>query len=480
MGLLRWYLRNELKALMDKGVRIQVIGDRTLFAKDIQELIAETEEKTKNNTTITVVLALSYGSRDEIVRTFKKLAQKGSLSFWGGSSRGLKNGKKKGYGPWSNRIHWMQYGGSNVQDLVQKSLLLKPQLAVIKDSRLYKDLKEGLSDVIEEMLERTQFTRPTTLEDVLEQDRLVRRETKDAYSLAEGAIHTKNISKLCKINGMPAVGITDTSNLFGALEIAMACAEQGVQPIIGSQSEEGYLNLLKLERERAVQLLKTFQEIFKDRLYIELMRHGLADQKRLEPQFLELALEHSIPLVATNDVFFDKPDMFEAHDALLCVAEGSYVSQDVRPIKNVGAQAMETVILERKTNGPYKTLSDLAARLDPRAVNKRQLENLVAAGALDSIHKNRQQTFMAIDMILAQAQLTRQEKQNKQALLFGGGKGEDADGVYEVAFFSETYAQIRDKLIPGKAVFVSAALRADGEGYRLTGQGIKDYFGELL
>ena len=36
-------------------------------------------------------------------------------------------------------------GGSNVQDLVQKSLLLKPQLAVIKDSRLYKDLKEGLS-----------------------------------------------------------------------------------------------------------------------------------------------------------------------------------------------------------------------------------------------------------------------------------------------------------------------------------------------
>ncbi len=244
--------------------------------------------------------------------------------------------------------------------------------------------------------------------------------------------------------------------------------------------------------------------------------------------------------------------------------EGNAVRYALAAIKNVGAQAMETVILERKTNGPYKTLSDLAARLDPRAVNKRQLENLVAAGALDSIHKNRQQTFMAIDMILAQAQLTRQEKQNKQALLFGGGKGEgkttaitvpscdewnmleklqkefdalgfylsahpldmyrdvlanlgltksqnllgkasstqtnvnlagiilskqertsktgqkfafvslsDADGVYEVAFFSETYAQIRDKLIPGKAVFVSAALRADGEGYRLTGQGLE-------
>jgi DNA polymerase-3 subunit alpha len=216
-----------------------------------------------------------------------------------------------------------------------------------------------------------------------------------AYSLAEGAIHTKNISKLCKSNGMPAIGITDTGNLFGALEIAMACAEDSIQPIIGcqinllfadktpvapivllGQNEKGYLNLLKLvshsylrsegnegpyltlaelsekadglialtgghlgpigrlllaqEREKAVYLLKFFQEIFKDRLYVELMRHGIAEQKRLEPQFLELAFEYGIPLVATNDVFFDKPDMFEAHDALLCVAEGSYVSQDVR------------------------------------------------------------------------------------------------------------------------------------------------------
>ena len=76
MGLLRWYLRNELKQLMENGVRIQIIGDRTLFAKDIQDLIFETEEKTKNNTAITVVLALSYGSRDEITRAFKRLAQK--------------------------------------------------------------------------------------------------------------------------------------------------------------------------------------------------------------------------------------------------------------------------------------------------------------------------------------------------------------------------------------------------------------------
>ncbi len=76
MGLLRLYLRNELRSLMTNGVRIQVIGDRTLFASDIQELIKDTEEKTKNNTAITVVLALSYGSRDEMVRAFKRLSNK--------------------------------------------------------------------------------------------------------------------------------------------------------------------------------------------------------------------------------------------------------------------------------------------------------------------------------------------------------------------------------------------------------------------
>ncbi len=76
MGLLRLYLRNELKALMSNDVRIQVIGDRTLFAPDIQELIKDVEEKTKNNKAITVVLALSYGSRDEMVRAFKRLSSK--------------------------------------------------------------------------------------------------------------------------------------------------------------------------------------------------------------------------------------------------------------------------------------------------------------------------------------------------------------------------------------------------------------------
>src|SRR3984885_3503214 len=56
-----------------------------------------------------------------------------------------------------------------------------------------------------------------------------------AYSLSAGAIKIKELLGLCKANKMPAVAITDTGNLFGALEFATACAEAGVQPIIGCE-----------------------------------------------------------------------------------------------------------------------------------------------------------------------------------------------------------------------------------------------------
>ena len=56
-----------------------------------------------------------------------------------------------------------------------------------------------------------------------------------AYSLSEGAIKVKDLIKLCKKEKMPAVAITDTGNLFGALEFATASADEGIQPIIGAQ-----------------------------------------------------------------------------------------------------------------------------------------------------------------------------------------------------------------------------------------------------
>src|SRR5256885_4230450 len=56
-----------------------------------------------------------------------------------------------------------------------------------------------------------------------------------AYSLSAGAIKVKELVGLCRGEAMPAVAITDTGNLFGALEFAIACAEAGVQPIIGCE-----------------------------------------------------------------------------------------------------------------------------------------------------------------------------------------------------------------------------------------------------
>src|SRR5829696_10476403 len=57
--------------------------------------------------------------------------------------------------------------------------------------------------------------------------------THSAYSLSAGAIRTKELVQLCRAEAMPAVAITDSGNLFGALEFAIACAEAGIQPIIG-------------------------------------------------------------------------------------------------------------------------------------------------------------------------------------------------------------------------------------------------------
>ena len=56
-----------------------------------------------------------------------------------------------------------------------------------------------------------------------------------AYSLSEGALRVKDMIELCQRHRMPAVGITDTNNLFGALELSLVSRSAGVQPVIGVQ-----------------------------------------------------------------------------------------------------------------------------------------------------------------------------------------------------------------------------------------------------
>jgi len=235
-----------------------------------------------------------------------------------------------------------------------------------------------------------------------------------AYSLSEGAIPVKQLVSLCSEMNMPAVAVTDTNNLFGALEFSSTAAASGVQPIIGClmainvadntvideqpsgpsvainnqhlklqslvllvQNEAGYLNLLKclsnayLDQEdvsdphidlefleshsdglivlsggpigpigqlllnsqfdAAGKLTERLKAAFPGRFYMEIMRHGMEQDKTTENHFLDLAYNRDIPIVATNDVFFSTPDMYEAHDALLCIAAGAFVSQDDRP-----------------------------------------------------------------------------------------------------------------------------------------------------
>ncbi len=70
--------------------------------------------------------------------------------------------------------------------------------------------------------------------------------------------------------------------------------------------------------------------VFGDRFYVELQRHGLAIQAAAEPDLVAFAYEHDLPLVATNDVYFATENLYSAHEALLCIADGSFVGQDER------------------------------------------------------------------------------------------------------------------------------------------------------
>jgi DNA polymerase-3 subunit alpha len=86
------------------------------------------------------------------------------------------------------------------------------------------------------------------------------------------------------------------------------------------------------QRPAAQALMDRLKSMFNDRLYVELQRHpgdkGLPEAERVtERGFVEMAYAMELPLVATNDVYFPKEEMYEAHDALICIAEGAYVDQ---------------------------------------------------------------------------------------------------------------------------------------------------------
>jgi DNA polymerase-3 subunit alpha len=120
------------------------------------------------------------------------------------------------------------------------------------------------------------------------------------------------------------------------------------------------------------------------------------------------------------------PDV-NASEAAFDVADGA-VRYALGALKGVGEKAMEELVAERMKK-PFESLEDFAARIDPRVLNRRQLESLASAGALDSLNPDRAAVHAGAETILAHAASAHQEKTSGQGGLFGGGGDEPAEVV---------------------------------------------------
>jgi DNA polymerase-3 subunit alpha len=99
--------------------------------------------------------------------------------------------------------------------------------------------------------------------------------------------------------------------------------------------------------------------------------------------------------------------------------EGNTIHYALCALKGVGRQAVEAIV-EARGGRPFTDLADFAGRINPRAINKRVLESLAAAGAFDALEPNRARAFAAVDTMLAVAQRAHDAASVGQSELFGG------------------------------------------------------------
>jgi len=102
-------------------------------------------------------------------------------------------------------------------------------------------------------------------------------------------------------------------------------------------------------------------------------------------------------------------------------ANGLGVRYALGALKGVGEKAMEALVEEREASGPFQSLDDFAERIDPRLLNRRQIESLAAAGAFDNLAGDRAAVFAATETILAHAASAANQRESGQHGLFGGG-----------------------------------------------------------
>ena len=213
------------------------------------------------------------------------------------------------------------------------------------------------------------------------------------YSICEGALKIEDLKEYCKKNKIQSIGLSDTYNLSGALEFSENISSVGTQPIIGSQiqfkfkniygvipliakNSKGYQNIIELSSkaylqnydndephcsiddlmkchegiillsgsinnligkffnkglfEDLEQLVKILNQKFVENIYLEIQRHGDQNEKQFEDFNLSISQKYQIPIIATNEVYYLNKEMHEAHDALMCIGQKTYINDPKR------------------------------------------------------------------------------------------------------------------------------------------------------
>ena len=215
------------------------------------------------------------------------------------------------------------------------------------------------------------------------------------YSLTDSTLRIAQLVQGCAQLGLPAVAVTDTSNLFALVKFYKAAESAGLKPICGAdlwlaedgqaaparvtllcQDRAGFLSLSRLitrafleghrgdfvaiksewlladhagliviagrespvgqavaggRREQALGLLQEWRQVFVDRLYLELTRTQRTGEEAFNTAALELAAQCDLPVIASNDVRFLAREDFEAHEARVCIATGRVLDDPKRP-----------------------------------------------------------------------------------------------------------------------------------------------------
>ncbi len=213
------------------------------------------------------------------------------------------------------------------------------------------------------------------------------------YSICEGTVKIDDLKDYCKKNKIKSVGLSDTSNLCGALEFSENVSKSGAQPIIGSQihfvyndtigllplialNKKGYKRIVELSSKSYLEnrslsephckfedllsaneglvilsgsingligklfnkgklneiekIYKKLNNLYKDNFYIEIQRHGDYNEKSFENFNLSSSKKFNIPIIASHEVFYLDKSMYEAHDALICIGKKTYVNEKNR------------------------------------------------------------------------------------------------------------------------------------------------------